>query len=242
MQHLTQFKVRQQPIKVLVITEQTELYEKLSATLNKAGYELERLDEKNTMLIQVSLQLWDLILIGPLAFGDSGIALCVELRRRTLTPIVLFVDTYQTSILVQAFEAGADRVIKLPFQGEELIARITALLRRTSLAQPNEKNNQTFSVGAIDLNDDTYIVKIENRAVALSSLEYRLLRYLMKQPDRFVSKGELLREVWESKTEEPSNSVEVVIHRLRSKIEADATAPKYLITRYGIGYKLIQSR
>ena len=240
MQHLTQFKVRQQPIKVLVITEQTLLHEKLSATLNKAGYELEQLDEKNTILLQVSFQLWDLILIGPVAFGDSGIALCAELRRRTLTPIVLLVDTYQTSILVQAFEAGADRVIKLPFQAEELTARITALLRRTSLAQTSVQSKQALSVGAIDLYDDTHTVKIENRAVALSSLEYRLLRYLMQQPDRFVSKGELLREVWESKTEEPSNSVEVVIHRLRSKIEVDVTAPKYLITRYGIGYKLIQ--
>ena len=237
MQHLTQLKTPQDQLNVLVVTEQTTLYDKLCTSLSQTSCQVEQQPDKNIALLQASLQMWNLILIDSSAFDGSNIDLCAELRWRTLAPIVLLTDILQIDSLVQAYESGVDLVFKLPIQTEELTARITALLRRTSWTQAI-RQNQVLSVGDIYLFNDTRTVRVGNQTVALSPLEYRLLRYLMQQTHRFVSKSELVHKVWRSQSEVDNNLVDVTICRLRNKLEADPTAPKYLINQYGIGYKL----
>jgi DNA-binding response OmpR family regulator len=231
-------KEQRQPINAWVVTEQTALYNRLATLLDPAGYQLNRQPQKNGALQQASLQICNLFLIDSTESAEGTIDLCIELRRRTLAPIILLTDLYQMNTVVQAFEVGVDQVIKLPFHEEELRARIAALMRRISWTQTSTQH-QVLSVGPICFYEDTRTVVIEDRVVPLLPLEYRLLRYLMQHANRAVSKAELGRELWNRTADNDSNFVEVAIRRLRHKIEATPSKPKYLVTQYGgEGYKL----
>jgi DNA-binding response OmpR family regulator len=128
----------------------------------------------------------------------------------------------------------------LPFDEQTLTAHITALLRRTKWAQ-HLAQTEALSVGAIYLCPDTHTVKVSDRPIELSPLDYRLLYYLMQRANCAVSKAELRRALWADQREHSGNFIEVAIRRLRNKIEENPSSPKYLVTQYGTGYKLIHS-
>lgn len=230
----------QKPIKCLVITAQLTLYTNLCKILETNGFAVDWQIGKSSHLAELLIYTYDLILLGPTADNDNDMHLWTELRRRTLSPIILLTDTYHIDLHVQAFELGVDRVITLPFEAQTLTAHITALLRRTSWARRLVRT-EALSVGAIYLCPDTHTVKVSDRPIELSPLDYRLLHYLMQRANCAVSKAELRRALWADQANQSGNFIEVAIRRLRNKIEEDPSSPKYLVTQYGTGYKLIHS-
>jgi len=229
-----------QPIKSLIVTTQTLLYSNLCNSLGTRGFEIDWQIGNHSQLADLSIHRYDLVLIGPTHSDDHAPQLWAELRRRTLAPIILLANTYQVDQHVRAVEMGMDRVITLPFETQTLMAHITALLRRTA-GTHNHTQTEALSVGAIYLCHATHTVRVRNRPIELSPLDYRLLHYLMQRANYPVSKAELRRAVWVEDQQATSNSVEVAIRRLRNKIEPNPSAPQYLLTEYGTGYKLIHS-
>lgn len=237
---LTQPDLLPPPIKCLVVTAQPALYANLCKILETNQFAIDWQIRKISHLAELPIYTYDLILIGPTVDDDSDTQLCAELRRRTLAPIILLTDAYHVDQRVQAFEQGVDRVISLPFEAQTLTAHITALLRRTIWGR-NLAHTEALSVGAIYLCHDTHTVKVSDRPIELSPLDYRLLHYLMQRVNCAVSKAELRRALWEDQTDHRGNFIEVAIRRLRNKIEENPSSPKYLVTQYGTGYKLIHS-
>jgi len=238
--HFVRPELLQQATKSLVITAQPAIYANLCKILEAKGFEVDWQIGKISNLAELPVYTYDLVLLGPTADNENDPQLWTELRRRTLSPIILLTDAYHVDQHVQAFELGVDRVITLPFEAQTLTAHITALLRRTSWAR-RLTQTEALSVGAIYLCHDTHTVKVSDRPIELSPLDYRLLHYLMQRVNCAVSKAELRRALWDDQTDHRGNFIEVAIRRLRNKIEENPSSPKYLVTQYGIGYKLIHS-
>lgn len=135
---------------------------------------------------------------------------------------------------IDALDAGADDYVTKPFSGDELLARLRAVLRR---ATPSAEPVIEISELRIDL--DKRAVTIGGRPLSLTPIEYDLLRLLAVNEGRLMTHPTILREIWGPAYQEESNYLHVYVSHLRRKIEADATRPRYLLTQPGVGYRLV---
>jgi two-component system, OmpR family, response regulator RegX3 len=222
---------------VLMMTTQTAFAAHLRQLLEDQSFAVDQQFEQFSSLFELSMHLYDLILIGPSRDPDVARQLCTEVRRRTVTPLILLTEDYQVDQQLQALKQGVDRVIPLPCNTQALLAHSIALLRRSAWAR-NQAQTQLLTVGPISLCPRTHVVKVNQRPLALSPLDYRLLHYLMQHVNRPVSKMELRRKLWADPENTGGNQVEVAIRRLRNKIEDYPSKPQYLVTQPGVGYKL----
>ena len=170
-----------------------------------------------------------------LALRD-GLAVCRELRKRSAVPLILLTANTHTDDVVAGIESGADHYMTKPFVFHELRARMHATLRRVSL-QSARSTDALISFGAITLNKALQQVTVRGEMISLTPHEYRLLSYLMHNPDQPVSHAELLRAVWNYPPHEDSNITRVTMWRLRSKVEAEPATPQYLKTVHHLGYQ-----
>jgi two-component system KDP operon response regulator KdpE len=159
---------------------------------------------------------------------------CRELRRWYAAPIVVLSAVGEEREKVEALDAGADDYVTKPFSGEELLARLRAVLRR---AAPSQEPVITIGRLAIDL--EKRQVTLDGDAIALTPIEYDLLRALAQNEGKLLTHPALLREVWGPAFQEESNYLHVHISHLRRKIEPDPARPRYLLNQPGVGYRLV---
>ena len=177
----------------------------------------------------------DVVLLDVLMPGLDGFAVCRELRTFSDIPVIMLTALNRLEDVVQGLEAGADNYITKPFNFREVEARIMAVLRRTS----HSRDGNAFEVaqfGDLRLNNATFQATFGTDTVVLTPTEFAVLRYLAARADRPVSKEELLEEVWGYSDADSNNLVELAIRRLRTKVEADPSAPQRLITQRNVGY------
>ena len=142
----------------------------------------------------------------------------------------------RTDDVIAGIELGADHYMTKPFVLQELRARIRAILRRVTHEQ-RQKSSHILTYGEITLNDELQQVTVRGQVVNLTPNEYRMLNYLMHNPDKPVSKEEFLRAVWDYHPHEDLGFVRVTMRRLRSKVEKEPANPQYLKTVHGLGYQ-----
>lgn len=178
---------------------------------------------------------YDLIILDRLLPGIDGIEICRKLREmKNHTPILLLTAKGQTSDKVEGLNAGSDDYLVKPFAFEELLARIRALTRR-----PKEIINSVLKIDDLTLDSTSYDVKRNGVLLKLSSKEYSLLEYLMKHPNKVISKDQIINHVWDYDADILPNTVEVYIKLLRNKIDNPFKDKKPLIhTVRGFGYKI----
>jgi len=211
----------------------------LYSILETSGYTV-RQGDAAALLHGLPTPLPDLVVVSPTDPDPTGLDVCAELRKRTLAPIVLLTDTYQVDTAIEAFEVGVDLVIALPFVATEVEARITALLRRACWAR-QQTSNPLLCIGPVTLNDTLHTVTVDEQRIHLSPTDYQLLRYLMRNAHRSVSKAELFRELRGAQMKATGNVVEVAVRRLRCKIERNPSDPQFLLTQHRVGYKLMKT-
>jgi len=224
---------------IIVIEPALELYNQLRWSLEGYGYTVCLVKDATVVLHNLMTQLPSLILLGPTLSSCAAFELCIDIRKRSYAPIVMFTDYIQIEPIVLAYDLGVDVVIPLPFVYKEVEARIMALLRRSSLCTRYTRV-PVLAVGAIPLNDLAHTVTVGDRPVNLTPTDYRLLRYLMQNAEQTVTKQQLLVEFWDGNLDTSTNVVEVAIRRLRQKIEQDPSQPIHLLTIKGEGYKFTQ--
>lgn len=179
----------------------------------------------------------DLIVLDVMLPAMSGLDVCRNLRRRGADmPILLLTARGQEIDKVIGFETGADDYVTKPFGLNELIARIRALLRRTSRAN-GELERYTF--GNIDVDFKMYRATKAGIPLELSPREFELLRYFIAHRGEAVTRDQLLNEVWGYEESPFTRTVDNHIAKLRQKIEATADAPQYLITVHRVGYRFL---
>ena len=135
---------------------------------------------------------------------------------------------------VDALDAGADDYVTKPFSGDELLARLRAVLRR---AAPSAE--RVITIGGLRIDLEKRLVTMDDQPVALTPIEYDLLRVLAQNEGKLLTHPALLREVWGPAFQEESNYLHVHVSHLRRKIEPDPARPRYLLNQAGVGYRIV---
>lgn len=176
---------------------------------------------------------YDLIILDRMLPGMDGLKLCQKLRSQNIhTPVIMLTAKSNIRERVEGLNAGADDYLPKPFSFEELLARVRALLRR-----PKETQTGELQTGDLILNTLSFSVSRAGKQINLSSKEYALLEYLMRNSGRVLSKDTIIEHVWDFDSDILPNNVEVYIGYLRAKIDKPFNKP-LLHTVRGFGYKI----
>ena len=170
----------------------------------------------------------------------DGIAATAKLREQSNVPIILLTAKSESSDKVLGLNVGADDYVTKPFEPVEVLARVRSQLRRyTKLgARPEAETTDVYTVGSITLDDTDKRVTVDGEPVALTPIEYSILRLLIRHPGRVYSSSQIYELVWNEDSLGAETSVSVHIRHLRQKLEIDPSEPRYLKVVWGLGYKL----
>jgi DNA-binding response OmpR family regulator len=174
----------------------------------------------------------DLVLLDVMLPGKDGITVCREIRSESDVPIIMLTARGNTTDRVVGLEVGADDYVPKPFDTRELVARIRALMRRTS----KQIHREQLRSGVIMVDLKNRRVKVGDHPIELTAKEYDLLVKLMASPGQVFSREQLLEDIWGFDFLGDSRTVDVHMRRLREKLEPDPANPTYLLTRRGAGY------
>jgi DNA-binding response OmpR family regulator len=182
----------------------------------------------------------DLILMDIMMPKMDGICATAKLREDENIPIILLTAKSEDSDKVLGLNIGADDYITKPFNPIELLARVRSQLRRyTSLGgKVQTEEGNIMRNGALTMDDDAKQVSVDGECVALTPIEYNILRLLMKNPGRVYSTTQIYEKVWNDPAVGAENTVAVHIRHLREKIEIDPANPRYVKVVWGLGYKM----
>jgi two-component system response regulator MprA len=218
--------------RVLVIEDDTEITDALRRSLRHEGYEVRTAGDGVEALDAAAEFIPDLVVLDLGLPRLDGIEVCRQLRADGDVPILILTARTETDDRVTGLDSGADDYLVKPFERQEFLARIRALLRRRP-----PRGSASLSVGDLMLNPDTREVHRGDREIELTNREFELLEYLMRNERLVVSRERLLDEVWGYDPMAATNTIDVFISNLRRKLEA-ADEPRLLHTKRGAGYVL----
>jgi DNA-binding response OmpR family regulator len=188
----------------------------------------------------------DLVVLDVSMPPPDGFEVCRRIREQSNVPILMLTVRDATLDKVRALDLGADDYLTKPFDHLELLARMRAVMRRSTgpLAQPSQASEQptTFVLGEFTLDYATHEVRLGHRVVALTSTEYRLLEELVRNAGTILSHRHLLERVWGPDYVNDTQYLKVFMQRLRRKLGDDPQRPRFLHTEWGIGYRFAAAR
>jgi two-component system KDP operon response regulator KdpE len=220
--------------RILVVDDEPQILRAVQMKLRGAGYAVDTAGTAREALMKAGMRPPMAIILDVLLPDGRGTDVCRELRAWYHAPIVVLSAVGEEKEKVDALDAGADDYITKPFSGEELLARLRAVLRR---AAPSAE--RLITVGDLVIDLEKRAVTMDERPVALTPIEYDLLRVLAQNEGKLLTHPALLREVWGPAFQEESNYLHVHISHLRRKIEPDPARPRYLLNQPGVGYRLV---
>jgi two-component system response regulator MprA len=218
--------------RVLVIEDDTEITDALRRSLRHEGYEVRTAGDGVEALDAAAEFIPDLVVLDLGLPRLDGIEVCRQLRAEGDVPILILTARTETDDRVTGLDSGADDYLVKPFERQEFLARIRALLRRRP-----PRGSASLAVGDLKLNPDTREVHRADREIELTNREFELLEYLMRNERLVVSRERLLDEVWGYDPMAATNTIDVFISNLRRKLEA-AGESRLLHTKRGAGYVL----
>ncbi len=222
--------------RLLVVEDDPNILELLSMSLRFAGFDVATASTGVEALERARASRPDLVLLDVMLPGLDGFEVARTLRRDDRVPVVFLTAKDATEDKVQGLTLGGDDYVTKPFSLEEVVARVRAVLRRTSPSAPEERPSAQLSFADIVLDDDTHEVWKAGAEVELSPTEFKLLRFLLQNPGRVLSKRQILEHVWNYDFGGDGNVVESYVSYLRKKL--DMTEPRLLHTVRGVGYVL----
>jgi DNA-binding response OmpR family regulator len=225
------------PSRILLIEDDDRIRETTRLVLEDNGYEVDEADSAETGLVVFGQRSPSCVIVDLMLPGLDGFECCRALRRMSGVPIVVLSARTDPQDIVAGLEAGADDYVTKPFHAKELTARVKALLRRA--ASPVEGGRDVFNLGELEVSPAEGTVHKAGREISLTKTEFRLLCELAAHPNRVFSREILLENVWGYPHVGDSKLVDTHVHRLRTKLEDDPSAPRYVLTVRGLGYKVV---
>ena len=221
-------------MRLLVVEDDPAIASFLVKGLKEAGFAVDHAASGGAALEMASSTTYDLAVVDLMLPGLDGLSLIEELRRRRITvPVIILSARRSVDDRVRGLQAGGDDYLTKPFAFEELLARVQALIRRaTGAAEPTR-----LVVGDLVLDLVSRKVERGGRALDLRPREYALLEYLMRNPGRVVSKAMILSHVFDYSFDPRTNVVDVLVHRLRERVDKEFATPMIHTVR-GMGYVL----
>jgi two-component system OmpR family response regulator len=222
-----------EPIKILVVDDEPNIRDLLASGLRFAGFSVLAVGNGNDAVAAAEKGNPDLILLDVMLPDMSGFSVTKKLRSMNILAPVLFLTARdEVEDKITGLTVGGDDYMTKPFSLDEIIARIHAILRRTKKVA-DEKS--VIEVGEVRIDEDAHDVFVNNQPIELSPTEYKLLRYLMENANRVLSKSQILDHVWEYDFNGEMGIVESYVSYLRKKLDPLTSEP-VVLTKRGHGY------
>ena len=228
------------PTRVLVIDDEPSFTEALSLSLKREGFEVDTADDGVSALSAIARKLPDLVLLDVMLPGISGVDVCREIRKTSTVPIIMVTARGEEIDAVVALEVGADDYVTKPYRLRELVARMRAVLRRSSnefVREPPSNNDQKLVQGDVTLDLERHELRVKEKLVTLALKEFELLTFLIENAGRVVTRDSLMEHVWGYDYFGDTKTIDVHIKRLRTKIESNPSEPTKITTVRGLGYR-----
>ena len=224
---------------ILICDDQPDIVNALKIYLTPEGYKLFTACNGQEALETVEKEDIHLLLLDVMMPRMDGITATAKIREVSNIPIILLTAKSETEDMVLGLNVGADDYITKPFVPVEVLARVRSQLRRYAMLGSRVTQTQgVLSVGGIVLDDGTKTVTVDGEAVALTPIEYSILKLLMANPGKVYSTKALYEEVWQEAALGSEGAVAVHIRHLREKVEITPSEPRYIKVVWGQGYKM----
>lgn len=228
---------RKSPLsRVLVVEDEESFSDALSYMLRKEGFEVSVAATGTDALTEFDRTGADIVLLDLMLPEMSGTEVCRQLRQRSAVPIIMVTARDSEIDKVVGLEIGADDYVTKPYSPRELVARIRAVLRRQS-PEAAEAGAPTLAAGPVRMDIERHVVTVDGGAVQLPLKEFELLELLLRNAGRVLTRGQLIDRVWGADYVGDTKTLDVHVKRLRSKIEPEPSAPRFIVTVRGLGYK-----
>ncbi|MCD4722214.1 MAG: response regulator [Desulfobacula sp.] len=230
--------------KILIIDDDIKLVELLSEYLGGNQFEISYILDGLNALNEIKYRTPDLIILDYMMPGKDGLEVLREIRAHHDLPIIMLTAKGDETDRIVGLELGADDYLPKPFNPRELLARIKAILRRGIAQQPsnNSQNNDlVIQAGGLILNRAAHTIKVNGTIVDLSTTEFKILEVLMKNPNRVLSRDQIMTMAQGKNFMAFDRSIDIHISKLRSKIETDPSLPRKIKTIWGTGYMFVES-
>lgn len=223
---------------ILIVDDDLQLLQLVALNLELEGYAVLLAGDGKQALNQIETHIPDLVLLDVMMPRIDGFTVCHRVREFSTVPIIIVTAKERSQDKVRGLNLGADDYLTKPLDMDELLARVRAVLRRAQFREDERALSTTMTIGQLIINFGQCQVFLAERKVVLTPTEYRLLAYLARHAGRIMTQDSLLEQIWGKEYVGEHHLLQVNINRLRHKLEADPTHPRYLLTEPGIGYVL----
>lgn len=222
--------------KVLVVDDEKLIVKGIRFSLEQDGMEVTCAYDGEEALRLAQENKFDMILLDIMLPKMDGFEVCQAIREFSNMPIVMLTAKGDDMDKILGLEYGADDYITKPFNILEVKARIKAIMRRTAASEPKEENSKVIESGDLKLDCESRRLFVQGREINLTAKEFDLLELLVMNPNKVYSRENLLNLVWGYEYLGDVRTVDVHVRRLREKIEPNPSEPKYVHTKWGVGY------
>lgn len=221
--------------RLLVVDDEPVLLKGLKYSLEQENYEIETAVDGEEAYNKAQAGNFDLIILDLMLPKMNGLEVCKKIREKSMVPIIILTAKGEDSSKVLGLEYGADDYLTKPFNVLELKARIKAILRRVNVEIPKQHSN-IIEMSGFKINTLGRKIDIKGESIALTAKEFDLLLLLVTNKEKIYSREELLEIIWGYEYFGDVRTVDVHIRRLREKIEENSSQPRYILTKWGVGY------
>ena len=222
--------------KVLVVDDEKLIVKGIRFSLEQDGYEVDCAYDGDEAIERAKEREYDVVLLDVMLPGHDGFEVCQTIREFSEMPIIMLTAKGDDMDKILGLDYGADDYITKPFNILEVKARIKAIMRRVSKRDKNQENEKVIVKGEMKIYCESRRVIIGEKEINLTAKEFDLLELLAMNPGKVYSRENLLNIVWGYEYPGDARTVDVHIRRLREKIEKNPSDPKYVHTKWGVGY------
>jgi DNA-binding response OmpR family regulator len=220
--------------RILVVEDEMQIARTLRDYLEVAGFDVTTVGDGESALASARGQRPDLVVLDLGLPGMDGLDVARELRRASTTPIVMLTARGEETDRIVGLELGGDDYLVKPFSPKELVARVRAVLRRTS---GGGAGAEVLRAGDVEVDLTKMRVRVGDRTVDLTPTEFQLLATLVREPGRVFTRGQLLDALHGVTVETYERAIDAHVKNVRRKIEPEVGRPRYLLTVHGVGYR-----
>ncbi len=222
--------------RVLVVDDEKHIVKGIRFSLEQDGMEVDCAYDGEEALEKVRQNQYDIIILDVMLPKLTGFEVCQQIREFSDVPIVMLTAKGEDMDKILGLEYGADDYITKPFNILEVKARLKAIMRRSSSGKTKEPQSNVVEDGSLRLDRDNRRLYIDGKEINLTSKEFEVLELLVTHPDKVYGREELLRLIWGADYPGDVRTVDVHVRRLREKIEPNPSEPRYVQTKWGVGY------
>lgn len=225
-------------MKILLVEDEIKISSIIEKYLLKEGYEVSKAFDGEEAINKFENEEIDLIILDRMLPKLTGDEVIEFIRERSNIPIIMVTAKVEEKDIIEGFKFGADDYVVKPFSPGELLERIKAVLRRTQRSETIKRNILSYDNGNFIINLDNYTIELSGEIIELTKNEFEIVKVLFEHPNKIFTREEIIAAAFGTDYEAYDRAIDTHIKNIRQKIEGNPKKPKYIVTVYGVGYKV----